>query len=785
MKFSNKFIKAYDEMCSFDNHVSAPYFRKTFELDFLPENAEITVCGLGFYELYINGENITKGPLAPYISNPDHICYYDNYDISHKLKKGKNVIGILLGNGMRNAFGGFVWDFDKASFRGPLCVALCIEAKDGENSFELETDETFKTYPSPIIFDDLRMGCHYDARLEIPDWADAEFDDSEWEFAKKLQKPAGKPTLCKAEPIKVYKKIKPVKITHYDEAAFAYESTLKDAKPHKDAIRKNVYVYDFGENNAGVTMLKIIGKPGQVITIRHMEYLMNGIPSINSISFNRPGIFDKYIEYAQKDVFICKGGEECFIPKFKYDGFRYAFVEGLEPNQAIENTLTFLVMSSDVKESGDFECSCDTLNKLQEMTKRSDISNFYYFPTDCPQREKNGWTADAAVSAEQMLLNFDVANSLEVWLENIRMAQNTEGSVPGIIPTDEWGYHYYGPSWDSVCVMLPYYIYKFKGDKQIIKDNASMMLRYFYYQKGRYTEDGLIDHGLGDWCAPFKRADNTFLSPRKFTSSVVAYDAAIKAAFLFEEIGQKDEAIYIRSIAENLKKNIRNTMIDFRTMTAVGECQTSQAIAMYYGIFNDNETVQAGKRLKEIIIKDGYINTCGVIGLRVIYHVLTSIGEYDLAYRLITSNERSCYGAWVKNGATTLLENFPYEDGKAVCSQNHHFLGDISSWFIQDIVGIKPNTKINDVSEVEISPHFITNLDYAKGYFNSNFGKIEVEWCKNADIADVTVKIPKGMHGNLQLDKNYELINDIPLELSEGINRFNINIKMENKMKYI
>jgi len=529
-------------------------------------------------------------------------------------------------------------------------------------------------------------------------------------------------------------------------------------------------------------MLKINGRPGQVITIRHMEHLINDIPAINSISFNRPGIFDKYIEYAQKDVFICKGGDECFIPKFKYDGFRYAFVEGLEPKQATEEALTFLVISSDVEECGGFKCSCDILNKLQEMTKRSDISNFYYFPTDCPQREKNGWTADAAVSAEQMLLNFDVANSLEVWLENIRMAQNTDGSIPGIIPTGEWGYHYYGPSWDSVCVMLPYYIYKFKGDKQIIKDNASMMLRYFYYQKGRYTDDGLIDHGLGDWCAPFKREDNTFLSPRKFTSSVVAYDAAIKAAFLFEEIEQKDEANYLRSIAEDLKNNIRNTMIDFDTMTAVGECQTSQAIAMHYGIFNDNEIEQASERLKEIIIKNGYINTCGVIGLRVIYHVLTSVGEYDLAYKLISSDERSCYGSWVKNGATTLFENFPHEDGREINSQNHHFLGDISSWFIQDVVGIKPNPNMTDISEFEVSPHFIKKLDFAKAHFTSGFGKLEVEWKRNAEEIDVKIIVPKGMHGRIKIENGYILKNSTTDKLIGGIYQFKI-LKTENSME--
>ena len=183
MQYSARFIKATRELCDFDRHVPAPYIRKAFSLDFEPEQAEITICGLGFYELYVNGRNVTKGPLAPYISNPDDVRCYDRYDLSGLLAKGVNALGIILGNGFRNAFGGFVWDFDKASCRGAPAVALCLEASAGERAFEMEADETFRTHPSPILFDDERMGCRYDARKEIPGWAEPDFDDGAWAFA--------------------------------------------------------------------------------------------------------------------------------------------------------------------------------------------------------------------------------------------------------------------------------------------------------------------------------------------------------------------------------------------------------------------------------------------------------------------------------------------------------------------------------------------------------------------------------------------------------------------------
>lgn len=165
------------------------------------------------------------------------------------------------------------------------------------------------------------------------------------------------------------------------------------------------------------------------------------------------------MEYAQTDVYICKGGYEEFAPKFKYDGFRYAIVEGLEKEQATSETLTFLEMSSDLKERASFNCSDEVLNKLQEITRRSVLSNFFYFPTDCPHREKNGWTGDAAVSAEHILLNLTAEKSLKEWLLNIRFAQREDGALPGIVPTGGWGFKWgNGPMWDSVCKFALLYL---------------------------------------------------------------------------------------------------------------------------------------------------------------------------------------------------------------------------------------------------------------------------------------------------------------------------------------
>jgi len=774
MKISDKFIKADDKMCDFDNHIQAPYFRKKFLLDFEPQKAEITICGLGFYELYINGVNATKGPLAPYISNTDDICYYDNYDIKKLLNTGENVIGVVLGNGFRNPFGGIVWNFDKSKHRGVPILALCLEAENETQKIELEADESFKTYPSPILFDDLRMGYRYDSRLEIDNWNGIDYDDTHWSYAMYEKTPRGKAKICDAEPIKITDTIYPVSIKHYDQLPFAYKTTLPDAEPMKNAIRKNVYIYDFGVNNAGVTQLHINGTPGQKITIHHGEYMQDGRFSVNNIMF--PGHeqeeIDKYLEYGQVDVFICKGGEETFTPRFKYDGFRYAYVEGLKPEQATKDSLVYLVMHSDLKERAGFNCSDSTLNKLQEMVRRSDLSNFYYFPTDCPHREKNGWTGDISVSAEHMLLNLTAEKSFSEYLENVRSAQNMEGALPGIVPTGGWGFAWgNGPAWDSICVNLPYYIYKYTGNKEVIKENASMIMRYLYYISGRRDDDGLIAVGLGDWVDPYECERGFIASPLIFTDSVEVYDIASKASFLFSEIGKNNEAQYANNLAGEMRNAIRQHLINKDNMTVAGDCQTSQAVALEMGLFNDDEMKAAYQRLIEIVHRDSDVNACGMIGLRYLFDALTHAGECDLAYDIITGKSRTCYGYWLENGATTMWEDFNDIHTEYAGSRNHHFLGDVSRWFIQEIAGIKPNPSVDNLLYFELTPHFIKKLEYVNAYYDSVYGRVSCNWNRDGEFVNIMIDAPKEMSGKIILPEGYVFVDgDIKKEIKGSIN---------------
>lgn len=727
MDFPINFIAATQDCCTFEHYVPAPCFRKEFVLNEAPASAELLICGLGFYELYLNGKKITKGKLAPYISAPDDLIYYDTYQVTNQLNDGKNVIGVILGNGMQNSFGGYIWDFDKAKWIGApkLALRLRMTSASGE-ALCIESDESFRVSSSPIYFDELRCGEYYDARMEQCGWTKPEFDDSAWKTSIKAPSPKGEPCLCRAEPIVITNELKPVSIQESEGG----------------------YLYDFGVNCAGICRLRVNGAPGQKISMEHGERLENGKLDLKNIQFVPDG-------YVQKDIYICRGAKgETYEPSFTYHGFRYVLVKGITEEQAVPELLTYLVMNSDLKEAGGFECSDPIANTLQTMVRRSTLANFYYFPTDCPHREKNGWTADASLSAEHTLLNLRPENSYLEWLKNIRASQNEQGALPGIVPTAGWGFTWgNGPAWDSVLTNLPYYTYLYRGDKQILSENATAIFRYLNYISTCLNSSGLIELGLGDWCTPGREPDRPKV-PLEFTDSVTCMDICEKSSFIFGELHMDLQQQFARELYRRLRRSVRERLIDFSTMTAAGNCQTAQAMAIYYNVFEPGEKQAAFAKLMDLISAcNGHMDT-GVLGARVIFHVLSDFGESELAYRMITRPDYPSYGNWVARGATSLWEDFQPEGSKAL-SRNHHFFGDISSWFIQCVAGIRLNPHRINSSEVDIRPNFINALNYAKAFHIAPAGKISVIWRRNDDGITLTTELPKEITGNITLPNGY------------------------------
>lgn len=747
MNFSKKFVCEDVAYSTYAKNVPAPLFRKSFNLSKSPDSAEILICGLGFYDLFVNGNKITKGHLAPYISNSDHICYYDSYDLKKYLIVGENVIGVMLGDGHQVGKTS-VWDFKDNVMNSAPLLALSAEIVCGDEKIAFEADD-FVCKKGPIIFNDLRSGEFYDARLYEKDWDSPNFKEVGWHKPLcGVYTPRGEARICNAEPIKVYREIKPVSITKGEIYPFATDGQIdefiKTFTPFENPVpASGGYIYDFGENNSGIIRLKIKGKKGQKIDLQCGEQLNEGKLCFNNAVFYPDG-------FVQRDIYYCNGeGEEIYEPSFTYHGFRYVYVYGITEEQATEDLLTYLVMSSSLEKRGDFECSNEMANTIYQMGRRSDISNFFYFPTDCPHREKNGWTGDASVSAEHMILTIGAENSWKEWLHNVCAAQKSNGQLPGIVPTGSWGYEWgNGPAWDAVIFNLPYFAYKYRGETEIIKENATAMLRYLEYVSKRRNEKGIVAIGLGDWCQVIRKDGVPFSEAELgFTDSVMVLDMCRKGAEMFDVIGLPFHKAFAENLGKEMLQAIRKEYIDFSTYTVKGEFQTTQAMAIFYDVFTESEKQSAFNVLMDIIKRDKYGITSGLLGLRVIFHVLEDFGQADLAYKMITKKEFPSYGYWVSKGATTFYERFEEYDDYFHISCNHHFLGDVVGWFMSCCGGIK----VQNSNTVIVKPSFVKELTWCKASHTLPCGKIEVYWERKGDVIELKVTADKNVNYTVEL----------------------------------
>ncbi|MBR0509899.1 MAG: family 78 glycoside hydrolase catalytic domain [Clostridia bacterium] len=742
MEFPETFISAGTAFTTFDSFVPAPYFRKSF-FAALPASGALRITGLGFYRAWVNGTEITKGLLAPYISNPDDLVYFDDYDVTPYLRDGKNVLAVQLGNGTQNNVGGSVWLFDLARSRGVPRFAFRLEV--GDTVYTAGAD--VKTAPSPLYFDDMRCGARYDARKEIPGWDLPDFDDSGWAQVTSAEPPRGEYRLCQAAPIRVYKELTPVSVRRAGLCDYTPTSRYVPKTYNLDGsiTDREGFLFDFGENNAGTVRLKIRGRPGQRVELQYAETLIDGDADYQDIQF--------YPEYfGQRDVYICRGTgeEEVFVPAFTYHGFRYCVVLGITEEQATPSLLTFLVATSDQPAAAGFTCGNETLNTLYGMCEISDRANFYYFPTDCPQREKNGWTGDAQLSAEHMLTTIRCRDSLIEWLRNVRRAQREDGCLPGIVPTNHWGYDL-GPSWDAVITELPYQIYVQTGDLQAVKENAAAMLRYLHYAAGQREADGLIRRGLSDWCP----IGGTVKVTAAFTLTLAFMDSAEKAAFLFETLGEKAEAAYAAQLAKEARESVTAAFVSDAAPYADTGCQTALALALHHRLFSPETHALAAKKLIADIHANGGFMDVGILGARVLFHVLADLGETALAVHMIARPEFPSYGHFIERGFTAIPEAFT-DPSERNFSLNHHMFCDIKSFFIQRIAGIWYNPDGRSPDVLRFAPSFgLPDVKSASAWRETPHGKVYCRWKDRGGSVDVQLTVPDGMRLELCLPAGY------------------------------
>lgn len=741
MFFSEQFIRRDGRYSSFYDHVPAPMFRREFQPEKEIASCTVTITGVGFYDLFFNGERITKGWLAPYISAPSELVYYDTYDLTDKLTGGANCVGVIVGTALQNDVGRYNWRFDCAKFRGAVRFAAAIELTYADGTAQvIETDPSWKSADSPIIFDSLYIGEHYDARLEQPGWASAGFDDSTWTPAEFAERPLGEAALCEAEPILPRRRLYPIAI-------------MKEPRG---------YIYDFGENCAGLVTLQIKNPtPGQAVRMTFGEIVRNGIFDDDNISImDRKHIPSEDLHFT--DVYICRGdAEECYTPTFTYHGFQYVLVEGITEEQAKESLLTYLVMHSDVPQLTAFDCSDETVCRLQDMVLRTDLANFYYFPTDCPHREKNGWTGDAALSAEQMIMNFGMDRSLHEWMKNIRKSQHEDGSLSGYVPTPGWYLNYGGspgPGWDKIITEVPYMLYQYRGDTEILRENANMIGKYLNYLAGARNGDGLIDFGFGDWVqAGIVESGVPVDCPSVVSNTASAIEITETASGIFDILGMKERKVFADALTDSLREAFASHLIDGENCTVAGCCQTSQAMGLRLGFFSGEDEKKAVAHLIDYVHAHDDHLSVGVLGGKLIFRVLSDYGYSDLAYRMIVRRDPPSYGHYVEIGATTLWEGFIDENQSLPYSRSHHFWGDVSAWFFTYPGGIHLSHRAPNQPVLDLKPCFIDGMDHIRCEEKTPYGTVISSWERKDGGVIYTAEIPEQMETTLYAPAGYRM----------------------------
>jgi len=709
----------------------APYFRKTLVVNKKMRLAKISIAVAGLYELYINGQRTGTHLLDPMFTRFDRRNLYATYDVTKELQKGNNTIGVLLGYGWYNLQSTAVWYFDKAPWRArpSFCMDLSITYSDGTTE-TIATDQSWKTALSPVVFNSIYTGEHYDARKEIPHWNETGLDDSKWVNVIITGAPSQNIAEQNVPPIRAVEEISPVAV---------------------NKINDTDYVFNIGRNIAGVCRIKLKNRAGTIVKLKHGEHLYpNGHVDISNIDIHyRPT--DNTDPFGT-DLYHLKddGSEETFQPRFTYHGFQYVEVTSNKPITLTRENLTGIFIHSDVAPAGSISCSDTIINRLWQATNNSYLSNLMGYPTDCPQREKNGWTADAHLAIETGLYNFDSKLVYEKWLADMRDEQQPNGMLPAIIPSSGWGYeHYNTVDWLSALIIIPWELYRFYGDSQALKNNYPNMKRYIDHLDETHP-DGLIPEGLGDREAIRSHANI------ELTSTAYYYNDALilsKTSKLFHK--SKDEKKY-NVLARKIKAAFNRKFYHAATQNYGNGYQTENSVALYWGLVAENNKSAVAANLAKSVSQDSLHLDIGVLGSKTILNALTENSYADLAYQLATKDSYPSWGYWMKQGMTTLPENWDMQS-----SLNHIFFGEISAWFYRGLGGMNIDENKPGFKHILLQPHIVMGLNNFHARHRSRYGNIASGWKTTENFIVYTTTIPSNTMADLRIDLYGKIVKTI------------------------
>jgi alpha-L-rhamnosidase len=478
--------------------------------------------------------------------------------------------------------------------------------------------------------------------------------------------------------------------------------------------RPGVYVYDFGQNLAGFAQLKISGPAGTKMTMKYGERLTpDGLVDQAIIAYHVKRMDAK--QQFQTDNYILSGkGVETWHSRFDYDGFQYVEVTGAPGKLGPEN-LTACFIHSAIPPAGEFDCSNPLINRIWAAGRWSYLSNLQGIPTDCPHREKNGWTGDAHLAAEQGLFNYASAPVYANWINDLCDEQRPNGELPGIVPTSGWGYGV-GPAWDSALLLIPYYLYVYEGDTRALTSHYEHLRRYVDFCTGK-THEGILDWGLNDW-APAKTE-----TPCDITSTAYYYRDILVLAQAARLAGNPTEARNYEQLAGKVKEEFNRKFFHADAESYGNGSQTSLSCALYQGLTQPKDRAAVLSNLvANVEARDNHIDT-GILGAKYLLTALTDNGRADVAWKIATQRTAPSWGAWISQGATTLWEQWNGGD-----SRNHIMYGDILAWFYKTLAGINPDPDAPGFKHFILRPHILGDLTRVRAYHDCPFGRIEANW---------------------------------------------------------
>jgi alpha-L-rhamnosidase len=719
-------------------------FRKSFNLEKKVAKARIYATAMGIYELILNGKKVGADYFSPGFTSYKTRLQYQTYDVTALLKTD-NTLFSIVGGGW--AVGSFVFTRKNrvSADRQALLLELRLTYEDGTEE-TIGTDESWKV---------TEEGNYREA-----DFYDGEIYDSTIDIEKITWRSAVQESL----------RIKPEIIAAYGPPVTAHEKML----PVFCGMNSGELIYDFGQNFAGLIHLKIFGKKGQEITVKHAE-ILHADGSLNT----------KFLRTAKaRIVYTCSEGEQEYSPKFTYMGFRYISISGIS-KENIE--VSAWALYSDLDNIGEFNCSNKQINQLQQNILWSAKSNFVDIPTDCPQRdERMGWTGDIAVFSKTACYNFDMSRFLNKWLLDVISEQKSTGGIPNTVPAQGYGFPATMPVmavdfWGDACVLVPWAEYIARGDIKILKKCYPMMKKYveackfwaglFSVGKHKYIWNTLHLLHFGDWVAPDVPNMSQWQKRSKWTATASLKNTSEHLGKIAGILGYKQDEEKYYALSKNVANAYRDIFTDGNGKLN-NEFQTAYVLPLYFNMLPEKESKEAAKNLVRLVKEAEYKIGTGFPGTPYILFALADQGYEDVAYKMLLNDKCPSWLYQVKMGATTIWERWDGLDENGECpigndgtdqmiSYNHYASGAVGDFFYRRIAGIEaiePGYK-----KFMVAPILGGGIEYAKGSIEVPYGKIISDWKIHNDKFEIMVQVPVGTECILKLPNSqvYNLTNGI------------------------